>query len=209
MKSSDKIHVVDDDEAVRSSLRMLLESAGFDVAAYASAADFLESYKSGLSGCVVADVRMPDMDGIQLQEELAQRHAGLPFIAMTGHGDVPLAVRAMKAGAVDFIEKPFEADDLISAVEGALALGRNRAEGSGSAEAAALVASLTSRERQVLEHLVAGHSNKVIAHELDISPRTVEVHRAHLMEKLKVRSVAEAVRLALAAAVAPAEKKKG
>ncbi|MAU60278.1 response regulator FixJ [Parvibaculum sp.] len=209
MKSSDKIHVVDDDEAVRSSLRMLLESAGFDVAAYASAADFLESYRSGLSGCVVADVRMPGMDGIQLQEELAQRHAHLPFIAMTGHGDVPLAVRAMKAGAVDFIEKPFEADDLISAVERALALGRNRAEDSGSAEAAALVAGLTSRERQVLEHLVAGHSNKVIAHELDISPRTVEVHRAHLMEKLKVRSLPEAVRLALAAEVAPAEKKKG
>lgn len=209
MSSTRKIFVVDDDEAVRLSLRALLESAGFDVADFPSALAFLDGYSTDLSGCVVADIRMPDMDGLALQEELAERDLRLPFIAMTGHGDVPLAVRAMKAGAVDFIEKPFEADDLIAAVERALALSRNTSAGSRSAEAAELVAALTARERQVLEHLVAGHANKVIAYELDISPRTVEVHRANLMDKLKVRSLPEVVRIALAAEVVPAERKKG
>lgn len=201
------VFVVDDDDAVRDSLRLLLESAGFSVTDYASAASFLDAYSTATGGCIVADIRMPDMDGLELQEALVERQAPLPFIAMTGHGDVPLAVRAMKAGAVDFIEKPFEADDLIAAVERALEMSRSRGVTSTSSRAAELVESLTKRERQVLEHLVAGHANKVIAHALDISPRTVEVHRANLMDKMKVRSLPEVVRIAIAANVSPAETK--
>lgn len=209
MNSTEKVFVIDDDEAVRGSLCALLEAAGFGVAAFASAVAFLGHYSADLAGCVVADIRMPEMDGLELQQELVRRRARLPLIAMTGHGDVPLAVRAMKEGAVDFIEKPFDADDLLAAVERALEISRARPADQPAQEAAALVDSLTSRERQVLEHLVAGHPNKVIAYELDISPRTVEVHRANLMEKLKVRSLPEVVRIALAAGVAPAEKKIG
>lgn len=205
----ERIFVIDDDAAVRASLCALLEAAGFGVADFASAVAFLGSYSADMAGCIVADIRMPEMDGLELQQELVQRRARLPLIAMTGHGDVPLAVRAMKEGAVDFIEKPFDADDLLAAVERALEMSRTRPAGSPGQDALALVESLTSRERQVLEHLVAGHPNKVIAYELDISPRTVEVHRAHLMEKLKVRSLPEVVRIALAAGVVPAEKKKG
>lgn len=209
MSSDRNVFVVDDDDAVRESLRLLLESAGFSVTDFASAVSFLDGHVAETGGCVVADIRMPDMDGLELQEALVERRTSLPFIAMTGHGDVPLAVRAMKAGAVDFIEKPFEADDLIAAVERALEISRSRSASYSSSQAAELVGSLTNRERQVLEHLVAGHANKVIAHALDISPRTVEVHRANLMDKMKVRSLPEVVRIAIAANVAPAERGEG
>ncbi|MDZ4381490.1 MAG: response regulator FixJ [Parvibaculum sp.] len=209
MNLPEKIFIIDDDDAVRASLCALLEAAGFGVAAFASAAAFLGSYSADLAGCIVADIRMPEMDGLELQQELVRRRARLPLIAMTGHGDVPLAVRAMKEGAVDFIEKPFDADDLLAAIERALEISRSRPAGPPGQDVLALVESLTSREKQVLEHLVAGHPNKVIAYELDISPRTVEVHRAHLMEKMKVRSLPEVVRIALAAGVVPAEKRTG
>jgi two-component system response regulator FixJ len=145
------------------------------------------------------------MDGLALQEELIKRQVGIPVIIVTGHGDVPLAVRAMKAGAVDFIEKPFDEQLMLDSVGRAIALSKEtRSQASLSQAAENRMAILTARERQVLEHLVAGRANKVIAHELDISPRTVEIHRAHLMEKMQARSLSDLIRLALAAGVNPA-----
>jgi two-component system response regulator FixJ len=151
---------------------------------------------------VIADVRMPDMDGMTLQEELGKRGSALPVIVVTGHADVPLAVRAMKAGAVDFIEKPFDDEALISSVKRALAQAMStREQASATQKASALIATLSARERQVLELLVAGRSNKVIAYELDISPRTVEIHRAHVMEKMEAKSLSDLVRAALAVGI--------
>ena len=147
---------------------------------------------------------MPDMDGLALQEEIVNRKIGLPVIIVTGHGDVPLAVRAMRAGAVDFIEKPFDDELLLQSIEHALLLRKeSRGQASLAQTAAARIALLTERERQVLECLVAGKANKVIAYELDISPRTVEIHRAHVMEKMQARSLSDVVRLALAAGLSP------
>lgn len=200
------ILVVDDDEDVRESLCALLESAGFAAKQFDSATRFLAEYASGSGDCLIVDVRMPDMDGLQLQEELRKRGLSLPVIIVTGHGDVPLAVRAMKAGALDFIEKPFDDNVLLASVRRGIA--EASAEG-GEAEAARLakerIASLTPRERQVLEQLVLGQPNKVIAYTLDISPRTVEIHRAHLMDKMEARSLSDVVRQALIAGVAPEE----
>lgn len=204
MKPGETVFVVDDDDAVRESLRALLEAAAFHVDDFSSAAAFLEAYKPPRPGCLVADIRMPGMDGIELQEELARRHIELPVIVMTGHGDVPLAVRAMKAGAVDFIEKPFDDQLLLDGVDRALESGRKLESRANSSQTAIdRVAGLTRRERQVLEHLIAGQPNKVIAYELEISPRTVEVHRANLMEKMQARNLSELVRMALEAGVSP------
>jgi len=197
---ADPILIVDDDADVRDSLRALLESAGFEVRDFDSARSVLEDANLAQGACLIADIRMPDMDGLTLQEELVSRRVGLPVIIVTGHGDVPLAVRAMKAGAVDFIEKPFDDELLLQSIAWALARGKeNRDQASLAQTAAARIALLTERERQVLERLVAGQANKVIAYELDISPRTVEIHRAHVMEKMQAKSLSDVVRFALAA----------
>jgi two-component system response regulator FixJ len=196
------ICVVDDDEAVRDSLCALLESAGHAARVFGSAKEFLGARETLTCVCLIADIRMPDMDGLTLQEELTRLHAGIPVVIVTGHGDVALAVRAMKAGAVDFIEKPFDDETLLGAANRALAAGRDtRGKSPGSDEAAAKVTALSAREKQVLERLVAGKANKVIAFELGISPRTVEIHRANVMDKMQARSLSELVRLALAAGV--------
>ncbi|MGB3809471.1 MAG: response regulator FixJ [Parvibaculum sp.] len=198
------VFIVDDDADVRDSLRALLESARFNVVDFDSARAFLTAPRAH-GGCMIADIRMPDMDGLELQEELTRQNVGLPVIIVTGHGDVPLAVRAMKAGAVDFIEKPYDDELLLESVRRALDAGQqqNRQTSTADPVRAGLVASLTLREREVLEHLIAGQPNKVVAFELGISPRTVEIHRAHLMEKMQARSLPELVRTALAAGVVP------
>jgi two-component system response regulator FixJ len=205
---TDSILIVDDDADVRDSLRALLESAGFHVRDFDSARRVLEDPSLDKGACLIADIRMPDMDGLALQEELVNRRVGLPVIIVTGHGDVPLAVRAMKAGAVDFIEKPFDDELLLQSIERALALRKeSRGQTSLAQTAAARIALLTERERQVLERLIAGQPNKVIAYELDISPRTVEIHRAHVMEKMQAKSLSDVVRFALAAGVNPPSKR--
>ena len=197
-----QVFIVDDDAAVRDSLRALLESSSFSVREFDSAKALLQTPELSRSACVIADIRMPDMDGLALQEELIKRQVGIPVIIVTGHGDVPLAVRAMKAGAVDFIEKPFDEQLILDSVGRAIALSKEtRSQASLHQAAETRIASLTARERQVLEHLVAGRANKVIAHELDISPRTVEIHRAHLMEKMQARSLSDLVRMALSSGV--------
>ncbi len=199
MAESLRIHVVDDDEAVRDSLRMLLESAGFAVRTHVSATAFLAAAGKLDGGCVVTDVRMPEMDGLELQRRLTELGNRMSVIVMTGHGDVPIAVEAMKAGAVDFLEKPFGDEQLLAAVRSAVAASqRAQQEQESAAATAARLGSLTHREREVLDRLVMGKANKVIAYELGASPRTVEVHRARVMEKMGVRSLPELVRMTLA-----------
>jgi RNA polymerase sigma factor (sigma-70 family) len=190
-----RVHVVDDDDAMRDSLVWLLESQGFGVDAYPSAESFLEAYRDDLHGCVVLDVRMPGMSGLELYERLAARHCVLPVIFVTGHGDVPMAVAALKKGAVDFIEKPFNDKDLLRLVQQCLEL--DRAQRSARREEAATlqrIATLTAREREVLDLVVLGRANREIADELGISVKTVEVHRSRLMEKMEAASIAELVR---------------
>jgi two-component system response regulator FixJ len=194
------IHLVDDDEAIRRSAGFMLKTSGFQVKVYASGVEMLKDAKGITPGCILLDVRMPGMDGLQVQKELQERGIRYPVIVMTGHGDVGVAVQAMKAGAVDFIEKPFEKAVLLSAIEE----GFSRLEQSGKSQARAEDArvrlqALTRRERDVLEGLVRGHPNKTIAYDLNISPRTVEIHRANLMTKLEVASLSEALRIAFAA----------
>lgn len=203
-------HVVDDDAAVRRSLALLLRSVGFSVRAYESGEAFLEAAEAAAPGgglpfgCVLLDLRMPGMDGLAVQREMAVRGLGLPVVVVTAHGDVPLAVQAMRAGASDFIEKPYGGDAIIQAAEAALARGdEDRARAREAAEAAARVAALTPREADVLRGLLAGRQNKVIARDLGISPRTVEIHRANLMDKLGVQSLSEALRTAMAAGFSP------
>jgi two-component system response regulator FixJ len=203
MTQTPTIFVVDDDDAIRDSLQMLLESAGFGrVVVCASGRSFLDKVSPRPGDCVLLDVRMPDMDGLELQAEIKRRGMSLPVVVMTGHGDVPIAVRAMKAGAVDFIEKPFADDVLIDSVHRALAqaavVDRERADAS---ETKRRLDALTTREREVLEGMVAGRPNKVIAHNLGISPRTVEIHRARVMDKMQARSLSALVRMALAAGI--------
>ena len=198
---SDRIvHLVDDDEAIRRSAGFMLKTSGYKVSAYPSGVELLKEGKDLPPGCILLDVRMPEMDGLQVQEALKERGIGHPVIVMTGHGDVTVAVQAMKAGAVDFIEKPFEKAVLLSAIEE----GFSRIEHAGRSHARAEEAqvrlqALTPRERDVLEGLVRGHPNKTIAYDLEISPRTVEIHRANLMSKLGVASLSEALRIAFAA----------
>jgi two-component system, LuxR family, response regulator FixJ len=191
------VYVVDDDDAVRDSLTLLLESAGFGVEPFESAHDALSRCHERKPACVLTDVRMPGMDGLQFQEKLAEDRIDVPVIVMTGHGDVPLAVRAMKAGAADFIEKPFADDVILDSLRSAIDNRRQAID----PELIAHLESLTSREREVLGLLVAGHPNKVIAYRLDISPRTVEIHRARVMEKMHARSLPELVRMAIQAGV--------
>lgn len=193
------VHVVDDDAAIRDALRLLLKSSGMRVETYASAEQFLGACRPPLSGCLLVDVRMPDMSGLELQERLATHGIRLPVIVITGHGDIAMAVRAMKAGAVDFIEKPFDNAALLACLRSALARAADaRRHEMELAEMTGRLARLTHREREVMAFLVAGKSNKVIAAGLEISTRTVEVHRAKIMEKLEARSLADVVRIALA-----------
>jgi two-component system response regulator FixJ len=196
------VHIVDDDAAVRQSLAFLLGSAGLTVRLYDSASAFLAELSAVKGGCLVTDVRMPGMTGIELLQQLRARACGLPANVITGHGDVPLAVEAMKAGAIDFIEKPFDQEALLHAVHAALERGMG-GEGGDDPAIAAKLATLSERERQVLEGLVAGHPNKTIAAELGISPRTVEVYRANLMTKMGAGSLSELIRMAIIAKVAP------
>jgi two-component system response regulator FixJ len=196
--------VADDDEAVRDSLKILLEAAGYRVRTFASGSEFLASARPMGEACLVIDVRMPGLGGLEVQERLQAEGAVLPVVVITGHGDVPLAVRAMKAGAVDFVEKPFTETVILEAVERAFEIGRRRpGTGMAAAEAEARIAELTGREREVLDRLVAGKPNKVIAYELSISPRTVEIHRARVMEKTRAKSLSELVVMALAAGILP------
>jgi two-component system, LuxR family, response regulator FixJ len=198
MSADPDVHVIDDDEAVRESIDFLLRAAGLSVRTYESATSFLEAAPKITSGCIITDVRMPGLSGLELLRRLQEMHIGLPVIVITGHGDVPLAVEAMKCGAVDFLEKPFDDDVLLASVRAAL----NRSEESAAVEAEradirARIAALTQRERDVLEGLVAGHPNKIIAFKLEISPRTVEIYRANLMTKMKAGSLSELVRMAV------------
>ena len=199
MSDGKLIFVVDDDADLRESLQVLLESAGYRVSGFGSARAFLDAQTSAGS-CLIADVHMPEMDGLALQEEMARRGIHLPVIIMTGHGQVPLAVRAMKAGALDFIEKPFDDTIMLENVRRAIEIGERTRNRSAEAKAAQdLLSQLTPREREVLEQLVAGRSNKVAAYELSISPRTVEIHRARIMDKMHARNLSDLVRIALAA----------
>jgi two-component system response regulator FixJ len=199
------IHIVDDDADVRDSLRALLESAGYRCATYESGSAFLSAVPKAGVGCAIVDVRMPAMDGLALMGELFERRIQIPVILATGFGEVPLAVRAMKAGAVDFIEKPCRLSELQDAIGRALAIAeKGKRSATEEEEAARRLSRLTQRERDVFERLIVGDANKSIANRLSISARTVEIHRARVMEKLQAKSLPELVRLALAAHAAPA-----
>jgi two-component system response regulator FixJ len=202
MQAEAVVYVIDDDDAVRESLAFLLRSAKIDAKVYESAAEFLKALPCVKSGCIISDVRMPEISGIDLLRRLRECNVSLPVIVITGHGDVPLAVEAMKIGARDFIEKPFDDDVLLAAVRSAL--NRQEHDSQRSAEQAEIssrLATLSARERQVLEGLVAGNANKVIAYNLSISPRTVEIYRANVMTKMMAESLSDLVRMALVAGV--------
>jgi two-component system response regulator FixJ len=200
MTNGPVVHVVDDDDAARESLRFLLEAAHLPVRAYDSAKPFLDALPDIEGGCVITDVKMPEIDGLELVRSLKRRKAGLPVIVITGQADVPLAVQAMKAGAVDFIEKPYDGEVLLGAVQSALnAHGKDVRRDSERAEIRARLAALSQRERQVLDGLIAGQPNKAIARELGISARTVEIYRAHVMAKMQAASLSQLVRMALIA----------
>lgn len=196
------IYVIDDDPAIRRSLERLLDAAGFQVASYATPKAFLDIADKLVGGCVLLDLRMPEMDGFEVYARLQLINSHLPVIVVTAQGDVQTAVRAMKAGAVDFIEKPYSDDALIAAIESALKTGAAKGRTDDIAAAVALIGTLSPRERQVLEALVAGQTNKVIAFGLGISVRTVEVHRSRMMDRLRVHQFAEAVRLLVLASFA-------
>lgn len=202
MSHKGNVYVIDDDPTIRDSLDFLLGSANFNVTLFDTAAEFLNSH-SGLGfGCVVSDVRMPGIDGMDLLRRLKAHASPLPVIIMTGHGDIPLAVEAMKLGAIDFVEKPFEDERLIGMIETALEQGPDQAKGDSiSAEIVARIATLSQRERQVMDGLVAGLSNKLIAREHNISPRTIEVYRANVMTKMQAHNLSELIRLALRAGI--------
>jgi len=194
------IHIIDDEDAIRRSASFMLRTAGFAVQTWESGVAFLKEVRHAEVGAILLDVRMPDMDGLDVQQALNERGVTMPVIVLTGHGDVTIAVSAMKAGAVDFIEKPFEKTVLLEAIEAAFARIDNAGEEAQRADKAAVVLQgLTAREREVLQGLAQGLPNKTIAYDLGISPRTVEVHRANVMAKLGVRSLSDALRIAFAA----------
>ena len=200
MNVSQNVYIVDDDEAVRDSLEFQLKSAGYDVRTFSSGVEFLNQAPSLPPGCVILDVRMPDMDGQEVQVRLAEMKLSLPVVMITGHGEVPLAVRAMRAGAVDFVEKPFSEEAILESIQLAANWSATPAIPDEHAEAAASrLKRLSAREREVLEGLVAGLPNKTIAFDLGLSARTIEAHRARVMDKMQARSLPELVRLAMAA----------
>lgn len=193
------VHVVDDDDSVRRSVGFMLKTSGHRVQSYASGLELLKNSKSLEPGCILLDIRMPQMDGLEVHQALKEQGVAFPVIIMTGHGDIPLSVRAMKAGAIDFIEKPFEKAVLLDALELGFGSLKRSSDGRERAKDAAVrLQALTPRERDVLSGLAEGLPNKTIAYDLGISPRTVEIHRANLMNKLEVRSLSEALRLAFA-----------
>jgi two-component system, LuxR family, response regulator FixJ len=194
------VHVIDDDDAVRRSAAFMLKHSGYRVESWVSGVEFLKEARNAERGCVLLDVRMPEMDGLEVQREMAKRGIDMPVVILTGHGDVGVAVQAMRAGAVNFIEKPYEKKALLDAIEEAYGrLDRDRSKDLQAAEASVRLASLTGRERDVLNGLVQGNPNKTIAYDLGISPRTVEIYRANMMEKLRARSLSEALRIAFIA----------
>jgi two-component system response regulator FixJ len=202
MSAENKVYVIDDDDAVRDSLSFQLEAAGYAVTVFPSAVAFLAVADTLPAGCIISDIQMPEIDGLELQQQVAERKLTFPVILVTGYADVALAVRAMKAGAVDFIEKPFSDESILTC----LRLAQSRFAEQLASDAAGTSARdrlgvLTPREREVFDQLVRGKQNKVIAFDLSISPRTVEVHRARVLEKLEAHSLSELVRLALAAGV--------
>jgi len=201
MNSSPIVHIIDDDPTIRETLRLLLSTEGFEAKSYSSALEFLSAMSPSNTGCVVTDVRMPGMTGVELLNEVHARGLNVPFIMISGHADVPLAVHAMKLGAVDLLEKPFAPEALIDAIRNALKLSKDQQ--ASQLEAQDIIArfsTLSGREREVLAKLVEGQPNKVIAYELGISHRTVEVHRANVMRKTQAGSLSELVRMSLTAA---------
>ena len=202
MSEQKLIHLVDDDDAVRHSASFMLRHAGFAVKTYTDGVAFLESVETALPGCILLDVQMPRMDGLEVQEQLNSKGVAMPVIVLTGHGDVGVAVKAMKAGAVDFVEKPYEKQTLIDSLNRAFQRLEERTQRDLLVdEARGKIEHLTPREREVLDGLVEGHTNKSIADTLDISPRTVEIHRANLMEKLGATSLSGVLRIAFAAGI--------
>jgi two-component system, LuxR family, response regulator FixJ len=192
------VYIVDDDEAVRSSLRLLIRSVGLQAQAFVSAMDFLASYDPRHPGCLLLDVRMPGMSGLELQQELNRRGATIPVVFITGHGDVPMAVAAMQQGAFDFLQKPFRDQDLLDRVQRGMARdAESRGRLAAHAEILARLATLTPRETEVMRLVTSGKANKVVGGELGVSQRTVEIHRAHVMEKMRAGSLAELVRMVL------------
>ena len=203
MEDKRVVHIVDDEDAIRRSASFMLKTSGFDVLSYPSGVAFLKAIGRDAPGCVLLDVRMPEMDGLEVQQAMADRGIAMPVIVLTGHGDVTIAVRAMKGGAVDFIEKPFEKAVLLEAIAAAFdQIAQANGHGLRAEAAKVLIAKLTGREQDVLRGLVQGMPNKTIAYDLGISPRTVEVHRANLMSKLGVRSLSEALRIGFSAGFA-------
>ena len=194
------VYVVDDDDSVRRSAAFMLRHAGFKVEPVVSGVDFLKLAKGADRGCVLLDVRMPEMDGLQVQQQMIKDGIDMPVVILTGHGDIEIAVQAMRAGAVNFLEKPYEKEALIAAMEEAFVrLEDSNLKEMAASEAKVRLACLTGREQDVLDGLLAGLPNKTIAYDLGISPRTVEIYRANMMEKLRVRSLAEALRIGFAA----------
>ena len=210
MQPEPVIYVIDDDDAVRQSLEFLLRTAQMNVRSFESATAFLAVLPEITSGCIITDVRMPDISGIDLLRKVKERNLDIPVIVVTGHGDIALAVEAMKIGAVDFLEKPFDDDQLIAAVRAALS--KNADTAARNAELAQVhekLATLSNREREVLDGLVAGKANKVIAFDLGISPRTVEIYRANLMTKMEANSLSDLVRMAMMAGILESPGKQG
>lgn len=194
------IHIIEDDEAVRDSLTLILESVGHHVKAYPNGDEFLKAYSPNMCGCIVLDIRMPGIDGMELQNRLIQINSILPIIFVTGHGDVPMAVEAMQRGAMDFVQKPYREQELLGKISAALKLDEeNRQSLQEKQTIIERLASLTPREHEVMEGMVAGKANKMIAFDLDISQRTVEIHRARVMEKLHAKSLAHLVRMVMTA----------
>ena len=198
------VFVVDDDEAVRNSLRLLLKAVGLPTEVFRSADEYLKAFDNGRSGCLVLDIRMPGMSGLELQEELNRREAILPIIFISGHGDIPMAVEAMQRGALDFLQKPFRDQDLLDRIHRAIEKDRTGRALLGNRESIrARIASLTPREQEILTMVTQGKANKVIAADLELSQRTVEIHRAHVMEKMGANSLAHLVRMVVDATAEP------
>ncbi|MCP4283494.1 MAG: response regulator transcription factor [Gammaproteobacteria bacterium] len=200
MSKKPNVFVVDDDQAMRNSLKWLIESVGMMVETYSTADEFIQNYYPGRAGCLLLDVRMPGMSGLELQEHFLKHQINIPIIIITGHGDVPMAVRAMKSGAIDFIEKPFNDELLLESIRNALNMDvEQRAAQAERAEIATRLANLTPREHEVMEMVTAGKANKEIARTLGVSAKTVEAHRSRVMEKMQASSLAELVKMAVAA----------